>query len=246
MIIREIHSKTILSRSKVMDYTINPYLGCEHGCRYCYARFIRRFTGHREKWGEFVDIRVNAPELLKKEVRKQKGRVWISGLCDPYQPLEKRHELTRSCLQVLASAEWPVSIQTKSPLVLRDIDILKTLRVEVCITITTDDERIKNLFEPKAPSIKERIAALAQLHGEGIKTSAMIAPFLPLHAERLVDALMDKVDYILVDKMNYHYADWVYRRYNLTDVLKPEWVRQKNEELRMALEKKDLRFEFIF
>ena len=95
MIVNEIHSKTILSVSKIYDYVINPYTGCQHACTYCYARFMKRFTGHTEPWGEFVDVKVNAAELLEKEIkRKKRGRVWISGVCDPYQPLEEKLGLT--------------------------------------------------------------------------------------------------------------------------------------------------------
>src|SRR5512137_96935 len=95
MIVKEIRSKTILSASKIQDYVINPYVGCQHGCRYCYARYIKKFTNHKEAWGDFVDIRINAPELLTVEIKKKKrGRVWVSGLCDPYQPLEKKYQVT--------------------------------------------------------------------------------------------------------------------------------------------------------
>ena len=89
MKIKEITAKSILSKSQVSDYAVNPYVGCQHACVYCYAKFMKRFTGHREAWGEFVDVKINAPELLAREVAKKKvGRVWISGVCDPYQPLE--------------------------------------------------------------------------------------------------------------------------------------------------------------
>ena len=97
VVIREIHARSILSRSKVFDYVVNPYTGCQHGCTYCYARFMKRFTGHSEPWGQFVDVKVNAPELLETQVnRRPMGRVWVSGVCDPYQPLEKKYGLTRS------------------------------------------------------------------------------------------------------------------------------------------------------
>jgi DNA repair photolyase len=101
MIVKELCAKTILSKSKVLDYTINPFIGCEHGCTYCYARFMKRFTGHREDWGQFVDVKINAPSLLQHEIRKNRiGRVWISGLGDPYQPLEAKYKLTRRCLEI--------------------------------------------------------------------------------------------------------------------------------------------------
>ncbi|MGB9778386.1 MAG: SPL family radical SAM protein, partial [Candidatus Bathyarchaeales archaeon] len=216
MIIKEVYAKSILSKSKVLDYTINPYVGCEHGCTYCYARFIKRFIHHKEKWGEFVDVKLNAPTLLQREVKKKKvGRVWISGLCDPYQPLERKYGITRSCLEILFKQNWPVTIQTKSTLILRDIDLLHNRRnVEVTFTITTADEGIKQIFEPKAPSIKERLQTLEKLHSVGIKTSVMIAPLLP-RAEGLVEEFVGKVDYVLIDRMNYHYADWVYKKFGL-------------------------------
>ena len=88
MIIREIFAKAVLSKSQIYDYAINPYVRCSHSCRYCYAAFMRRFTGHKEKWGEFVDVKINAPELLAREIkRKRMGRVWVSGVCDPYREL---------------------------------------------------------------------------------------------------------------------------------------------------------------
>lgn len=91
MIVREIYARSILSKSKVFDYTINPYVGCQHGCTYCYARFMKRTTGHKEQWGKFVDVKINAPELLRREIdRKTPGRVWISGVCDPYQLIEAK------------------------------------------------------------------------------------------------------------------------------------------------------------
>lgn len=100
--VREIDAKNVLSKSKVFDYTVNPYIGCEHGCTYCYAHFMKRVTGHKEPWGEFVDAKINAPTLLQREISKRKvGRVWISGVCDPYQPLERKYELTKKCLKIL-------------------------------------------------------------------------------------------------------------------------------------------------
>ncbi|MGA7469213.1 MAG: hypothetical protein WBW25_00065 [Halobacteriota archaeon] len=92
MKIQEITAKSVLSKSQVYDYAVNPYRGCSHACSYCYAAFMKRFTGHREPWGEFVDVKINAPEVLAKEItRKPMGRVWVSGVCDPYQPAEKKY-----------------------------------------------------------------------------------------------------------------------------------------------------------
>jgi DNA repair photolyase len=218
MIVREIPAKSVLSVSKVYSYVINPYVGCQHACSYCYARFMKRFTGHREPWGEFVDVKINAPEILRSEIkRKQPGKVWISGVCDPYQPLEKKYKLTRQCLEILAQNRWPVVIQTRSPLVLRDMDIIKAVGdIEVGFSITTADDNIRKLFEPHAPPIEERIKALGELHRAGIRTYAMIAPMLP-GSENLVELLNGKIDYLLVDKMNYNHAALIYRKYGLQD-----------------------------
>jgi len=247
MILKEICAKTILSKSKVLDYTINPYVGCEHGCTYCYARFMKRFTRHEERWGEFVDVKVNAPSLLQREIkRKRAGRVWISGICDPYQPLEKKYELTRGCLEILSRHGWPVTIQTKSPLLLRDTELFEGfIDVEVTVTIATADENIRQIFEPKAPSIRERIEALEKLHSKGIKTSAMIAPMLP-KAEGLANELRGKVDSVLIDRMNYHYADWVYRKHKLEHAMTENFFTQKKIELANAFRKEGVPYRLLF
>jgi DNA repair photolyase len=237
MIIKEIKAKTILSKSQIFDYALNAYVGCQHRCTYCYARFMKRFTGHREQWGEFVDVKINASELLKGEVmKKKKGHVWISGVCDAYQYLERRYMLTRRCLEILVEHGWPVTIQTKSPLVLRDIIILKRAAdAEVGFTITTADERVRAFFEPGAPPIKERINALGILHAEGIKTYVMVAPMLP-GAEGLVDMLKGKVDHALIDRYNYYYADWVYKKYGMEYAMKEDFFLKKGNELRAIFE----------
>lgn len=247
MQIREVMAKSILSKSQVFDYAINVYVGCQHACLYCYAKFMKRFTGHAEEWGAFVDVKMNAPELLAKEIAKKRpGRVWISGVCDAYQPLERKYQLTRKCLEILVENRWPVRVQTKSPLVLRDLDILKQRGdVEVGFTITTADERMCRIFEPGAPPIMKRIAALEQLHGEGIRTFAMIAPLLP-GAEKLPVLLKDSANHVLVDRMNYHYADAVYKKYGMQWAMKDSFFREKGEELRMAFEKNSIPCQMLF
>jgi DNA repair photolyase len=247
MIIKEIRSKTILSVSKIYNYVINPYVGCQHGCSYCYARFIKRFTGHKEPWGEFVDIKINTTDLLKGEIKKKKpGSVWISGLCDAYQPLEAKYLLTRKCLEILADNDWPVVIQTRSPLVLRDMDIIKqAMDFEVGLTITTADDEIRKLFEPVAPSIEDRLSTLNELHRAGIRTYAMIAPILP-GAETLMKALEGKVDHIIVDRMNYHYADWIYRRHGLEDKLSDDFYHYAGQELASVCRKLGIACNLVF
>jgi len=232
MIIQEIRSKTILSASKIYPYVINPYTGCQHGCSYCYAHFMKRFSGHREPWGQFVDVKVNAPDLLSLEIKKKKpGRVWVSGVCDPYQPLEAKYRLTRQCLEILAQNDWPVVVQTRSPLVLRDVDILRRGKnFEVGFSVTTADDGIRRVFEPHAPPIEERVRALDELHRAGIRTYAMIAPMLP-GAEDLAGILAGKVDRVLLDRLNYHYGDWVYRKYGLEAKMTDEYFHQTEQVL---------------
>jgi DNA repair photolyase len=238
MIVKEIRAKTILSRSQVYDYALNAYVGCQHNCAYCYARFMKRFTGHREQWGEFVDVKINAAELLLREVRKKKtGTVWISGVCDPYQYVEEKYMLTGRCLEILVESGWPVVIQTKSPLVLRDIGILKrSTDVEVGFTITTADEKVRKIFEPGAPPVEKRIEALGILHAEGIRTYVMVAPMLP-GADRLADMLKGKVDHALIDRYNYFYADWAYKRHGMEEAMTGDFFQEKGRELKAAFEK---------
>lgn len=237
MYIKEIHAKAILSKSKIFPYVINPYVGCQHNCTYCYARFMKRFTGHSEPWGQFADVKINAIELLRHEItRKEQSRVWVSGVCDPYQPLERKYQLTRGCLQILVEHNWPTTVQTRSPLVLRDMDILQRGEsFEVGMSITTADDNVRYLFEPSAPPIPERIRTLDELHQAGIRTFAMVAPLLP-GCEDLPDLLAGKVDFVILDRMNYHHADWVYRKYGLEDKNTDEFFDLVQQSLRLAFE----------
>ncbi len=235
MIVKEVLAKSILSASKIYPYVINPYTGCQHSCSYCYARFMKRFTGHKEPWGQFVDVKINAPDLLRKEiVKKRRDFVWVSGVCDPYQPLEGKYKITRQCLEILAEHDWPVVVQTRSALVLRDLDILKRGRhFEVGFSITTADDGIRKLFEPGAPPIARRLQALQELHAAGIRTYVMIAPMLP-GAEDLADRLAGHVDYVRLDRMNYHDADWIYRQHGLQDKLTDEYFDGATHALTVA------------
>ena len=233
MVVREVLGKSILSPSKIYPYALNPYVGCQHACSYCYARFMKRFTGHREPWGSFVDVKVNAPELLAREVRRKRpDRVWVSGVCDPYQPLEERYGITRKCLEILAEEGWPLVVQTRSGLVLRDRDVLGRFRDgEVGFSVPTADDGIRRAFEPWAPPIGERIRALGELHGAGIRTYGMIAPLLP-GAEGLMDLLAGVVDHVLVDRMNYRGGERVYRSLGLEECLSEGYARRVGEEIR--------------
>jgi len=233
LIVKEIRAKSILNKSKIYDYCLNPYTGCQVNCRYCYARlFMRRYSGHAEPWGGFVDVKINAPELLRKQIaRAKRGTVWISSVCDPYQPLEKKYKLTRRCLEILAEAQFPVNLQTKSALVLRDLDILTRFKeIEVGMTITTSDEGIARMFEPGASTVKARIDALKTIHARGIPTFVFVGPILPGGAERLVAALKGKVNKILIDRMNYlETVIGHYRRLGLTEAVTDRFFHEQAE-----------------
>ena len=211
--IKEITCKSILSTSGIpgIDYALNPYVGCEHGCVYCYAIFMKRFTGHNEPWGDFVDVKVNAPEILRKQLTKIKpGKISISTVTDGYQPLEEKYKITRSCLKELMAYQYPVSILTKSSLILRDLELLKKIKIlDVGITVTTLDEEVRKVLEPKSSSSIERLDTLKKLAKEGIDTWAFFAPVLPYFSDS-VDKIEElwiafskaEVRQVLVDTTN--------------------------------------------
>lgn len=197
MIYREATCKTALSKSSLpgLDYSLNPYTGCEHACAYCYAPSTLRYAGN-ELWGSFVTAKTNIPVILEKEARKSKpGIVGISTVTDPYQPLENRLKLTRSCLEVLRAKNFSVCVQTKSALVRRDIDILTEFRdSEVGFTITGYDDSISSILEPGASPISERLRAMKELSDAGIRTWAFIGPVLPgLFFEADIDRLLPQI-----------------------------------------------------
>ena len=248
--IREVQAKSILNKSKIHDYCVNPYTGCQVNCRYCYARlFMRRYSGHSEPWGTFVDVKINAPELLRKQVvRAKRGTVWLSSVCDPYQPLEEKYRLTRQCLAILAEARFPVNIQTKMTLILRDLDIIERFEeVEVGLTLTTDDERMARMFEPGASPVGERIAALEKIHSRGIRTFAFIGPLLPGGPEGLISALAGRVDRVLVDRMNYlETVIGLYRELGLSEAATDHFFHDQAQRISQEAAKRGLPCEILF
>ena len=250
LVVKETQAKSILNKSQIFDYCVNPYTGCQVNCRYCYARlFMKRYSGHKEPWGKFVDVKINAPEVLRKQLqRARRGTVWISSVCDPYQPLEAKYELTRRCLKELLEKQFPVNIQTKSKLVLRDMDLLTEFKeIEVGFTITTSDEKIAKLFEPGASSVAERVKALEKLHSSGTRTFAFIGPLLPGDPEKLVADLDGLVDRVLIDRMNYlNQTKAYYRQLKLEWATEDEFFQEYKTRLTTALKKRRMKFEAIF
>lgn len=248
--VRETKAKSVLNKSKVYDYCLNPYTGCQINCAYCYARlFIRRYSGHKEPWGEFVDVKANAPEILKKQLQKAKrATVWVSSVCDPYQPLEAKYQLTRQCLKELADKQFPVHIQTKSKLVLRDIDLFRNFEeIEVGLSITTDDEKLSKLFESGASSVRERLMVIEKIHEKGIKTFAFIGPILPGNPEKLIESLDGIANEVLIDKMNYlGTIKGFYDQQGLESAATDTFFQEYKQRLVNELKKRKMTFEILF
>lgn len=215
MILRETLARTALTRSRLpeTDYCLNPYVGCSHNCVYCYARFMRRFTGHSEPWGTFVDARVNAAELLRQELARVRrpGQVLLGSVTDAYQPAERKYQITRALLTELVGSPLKVGILTKSDLVLRDIDLLKQLKdCTVGLSITTLDEDVRRHFEPGASPVAKRLNALRVLHENGIATYAFVGPILPGFTDLrgIYDAVRGTVDSVWAEALNIRCGNW--------------------------------------
>lgn len=249
-VVREVEAKSILNASKIYDYCVNPYTGCQVGCAYCYAAlFMRRYSGHSEPWGEFVDAKVNAPELLAKQiVRARRGTIWFSSVCDGYQPLEERLGLTRRSLEVLAGRHFPVVIQTKSARVRRDLDVIKRIpQVEVGFSIASDDETVIRLFERASSPVEERIEVLREFKAAGVPTFAFAGPLLPGNPERLAARLAGGVDRVLIDRMNDVPAvRAVYARHGLLEALTDGFFATQASRLAKALRARGIRVEKVF
>ncbi len=210
MDIVEIRAKSALTKSKIpgVEYVIDPYIGCGHGCRYCYAAFMGKWSRYHagSAWGTFVEVKANIAEVLRDELnrKRKRGTVLLSSACDPYQPVESRFRLTRECILLLDRFGWGIDILTRSPMVIRDIDVLcSASNVSVGLSIPTDDDRVRGVLEPHAPPIAARLEALRELHGAGVKTWAFIAPMLPLNPEKLHEAVAPYVSHIVIDRLNY-------------------------------------------
>lgn len=228
MIVKEIMVKNIISKSNLpaADYVINPYVGCSHGCIYCYARFMKRFTNHEEPWGKFVDIKTNAGELIPDNLEKYRGKsFFISSVTDPYLHYEKEYKLTRKLLLKLADIDAQVDIQSKSDLIVRDIDVLKKFKsCKAGITITTLDDVIRKEVEPYTASVEKRIKALETLSAAGISTYVFIGPIFPYITDwkRITEKTRPFVKEYLFENLNIKGSVW-------KDIAM--WLKQKHPEL---------------
>lgn len=218
------------------DYVINPYIGCPHGCKYCYACFMKRFTGHKEPWGSFVDVKqCDKPINLKKIEGKS---VFLSSVTDCYNPLEEKYKVTRSILEQLVKADCQLDISTKSSLIIRDIDLLRQCkRLKVSMSVNTLDEKFKNDMD-SASSIEDRLKALEYLHENGIYTVLFMSPMFPglTDYKAIIERTRAYVDEYWFENLNLRGSykeeilSYIEKNYaDLYDVYKDIYVKGKKE-----------------
>jgi len=174
---------------------------------------MKRFTKHTESWGDFVDVKINAPEILEKELKRSPkiGTVLLGSVTDAYQPLESKYKITRAILEILLKYDFPISILTKSDLVIRDIDLLKRFSdCEVGFTITTLNEETSKDFEPHSSRPEQRLSALKKLHEIGIKTYVFIGPILPgiTNLREIFRVIKDEADFVMAEALNTKCGNW--------------------------------------
>lgn len=202
--IKEIEVKSVLTKSNlpVSDYSVNPYVGCTHACKYCYASFMKRFSNHAEPWGEFLDVKY-WPEI--RNPRRYAGKeLFLSSVTDPYHPQENVYGRTRELLRQLQGSGVRLSIQTKSDLVLRDADLISTFPdARVGFSINTLDESFRADMD-QAPSIRRRLSAMRQLHAAGIRTTCFISPIFPgiTDVEAIIERVKGQCNLIWLENLN--------------------------------------------
>lgn len=199
----KIKAKSIFTKTKLSgtDWTINQYVGCGHSCLYCYAKFMCRWKPYG-KWGSWVEVKENAPLLVKGKYVK--GWVWMSSVSDPYQPIEKKLKLTRNVL-VNLDKRIKLAIQTKSNLILRDIDLFKKFKnIEIGLTINRFEGKIKKLFEPFSSNHKERWETLKILKENKLRIYAFVSPIIPelVNIKRCIRETKQFVDYYWFEILN--------------------------------------------
>ena len=172
-----------------VDYSLNPYVGCFHGCLFCYVP--RLMQTDRAAWGSSVTVKRNAATVLSREIRKlPRGLVMISTATDPYQFVEGKYRITRHALEVLLRAQWPISVLSRSPLMTRDIDLFSRFKtIDVGMSVPTLDDRARALLEPWAPPIEARLRCLQTLAEAGLKTFVSFAPAYPPTGDETPEAI---------------------------------------------------------
>ncbi len=202
--IKEIEAKSVITKTDipVCDYAVNPYVGCTHGCKYCYASFMKRFTNHPEPWGEFIDVKYW--QEIKNPEKYTGKELFFGTVTDPYNPQEETYGRTRALLEQLQGSGVKISIQTKSDLVLRDIDLIKSFPdARVGFSVNTLDEDFRADMD-NAVSIERRLAAMKTLHDEGVRTTCFISPIFPgiTDVPAIIDRVKDQCNLVWLENLN--------------------------------------------
>ena len=226
-LIKDIEVKSVMTKSNlpVADFSVNPYVGCAHACKYCYASFMKRFTNHPEPWGSFVDVK-RWPEI--KNAKRYAGKeAFLGSVTDCYQPCEAKYKRTRTLLEQLQGSGISVSIATKSDLVLRDLDLIKTFpNARVSWSINTLDEGFKNEMD-HGVSIERRLAAMRQFYEAGVQTTCFISPIFPgiTDVEAIIREARSYCNLVWLENLNLRgdyrvvILDWIHRHHPELDRL---------------------------
>lgn len=202
--IEQIHTKSILSKSNlpVCDYSINPYVGCTHACQYCYASFMKRFTGHIEPWGDFVDVKYW--DKIKNPEKYAGKELFVGSVTDPYNPQEEIYGRTRVLLNELKDSKAKISLATKSDLILRDLDLIKTFsNIRISWSINTLDETFRQDMD-KAVSIERRLNAMKIFYDAGVCTTCFISPIFPqiTDVKAIISRVKEQCNLIWLENLN--------------------------------------------
>jgi DNA repair photolyase len=238
--VREVTVERVLIPEGAGHYYVNPYTGCMIGCSFCYVSHRADMSRALEArpllpWGRYVDVKVNAPEVLRGEVAfHPPGIVRLSPIVtDPYQPLEKRYRITRQCLEVLGEAGFTPIVLTRAARVVDDLDLLSRIpRAAVGLSIPTDDDAMRRVFEPGADPIEERLDALERCHRAGVITFGVVQPILPMDPDRLVAAMAPFVRCVRIERMQeMKRALPLYSRARRLDAAEDAWFERIAERL---------------
>jgi DNA repair photolyase len=230
--LRLVHTERVLISEGKGHYYINPYVGCTIGCDFCYAAvradFSRALEGLPEHtWGRWVDVKVNAAEVLREEVKHAPpGIVRFSPIVtDPYQPAERRFRITRQCLGVLLEAGFTPVILTRAARVADDLELLARFpQAAIGLSIPTDDDAMREIFEPGGDPIGDRLAVLRQARALGVHTFAVVQPMLPMDPDKLVDELAPWISAVRIDRMHFpERSRHLYQEHGLAHAMAPEF-----------------------
>ncbi len=240
-VVREIEVDRVLVAEGDGHYYVNPYVGCMIGCEFCWASTCADLSRSLEglpalPWGRWVDVKVNAPAVLRRELSgRAPGVVRMSPVVtDPYQPLERKYRVTRGCVEAIVDAGFTPVILTRDARVLDDVGLFaRSVRGAVGMSIPTDDDVVRAAFEPGASPIDERLDALERLHGAGVRTFAVVQPVLPMSAARLVDRVAPFVRAVRIDRMHaLSRARHLYERAGRLDAMGDDFAGALERELR--------------